>query len=85
MPRNEEFHVGHSDPLNSVAKIKWHAVVGGKRYPLEKTMQGVGYDATCTTCGWDSGTGGAVKSHVKRKVDDHKFDHEWAAKKATGA
>jgi hypothetical protein len=34
----EDFHAGHSDPLNSIAKIRWHAVVGGKRYPLEKTL-----------------------------------------------
>ena len=62
-------------PLNSKPKIKWFAVWGGQRFPREKSMRGMGWDATCS-CGWDSKTGGALESSVKRDIANHKLDHE---------
>lgn len=61
-------------------RITWWVYSGGYGQPLERirktaTMRGhwPGYDATCE-CGWDSKTGGAVKSSVERDVRDHKYD-----------
>lgn len=72
-------------PLNSKPAVKWFGVIGGKtRYPREKGMAAKdwGWDATCS-CGWDSGTGGALMSSVKKDVEKHKFDHEWHSDMAT--
>ncbi len=55
-------------------KVRWFVYAGGERIPRESTMRGTwGYDAVCS-CGWDSKTGGAVESCVKRAVAEHKWD-----------
>ena len=55
-------------------RIRWWVYAGGERIPREATMRGQwGYDATCS-CGWDSRTGGAVRSCIEREVHDHKWD-----------
>jgi hypothetical protein len=68
------------------AKIKWHAVFGSPngniKVPLEKGMQPHGYEASCNTCGWETKTGGAIKAEVKRRIDDHKWDHSYESNKA---
>lgn len=54
-------------------KIAWFVYAGGERIPRTRTMRGQwDYDATCE-CGWDSRTGGAVRSYVEREVTDHKW------------
>jgi hypothetical protein len=57
-------------------RIRWFVVVNGERYPREATMRGyTAFEATCS-CGWDSKTGGAVRSAVEHAVWEHKFDVE---------
>jgi len=31
----------------------------------------VGYDVTCSACGWESRTGGAIRASVLRDIDRH--------------
>lgn len=33
------------------------------------------FEAKCS-CGWETHTGGAVRSYIQSRVDDHKFDVE---------
>lgn len=62
-------------------RIIWWVYVGdsdspGGRQRIRRTatMRGTwGYDAECTTHGWDSRTGGAVRSYVAREVWAHKY------------
>lgn len=59
-------------------RIHWFVYVGHgetrERIPRTSGMRGLwDYDATCE-CGWDSRTGGAVRSYVEREVADHKWD-----------
>ena len=71
------------EKIQAKPKISWWVYVGGRdgipweRIRHQATMRGwVAWDATCT-CGWDSQTGGAVRSYVEREVWTHKhFDHE---------
>lgn len=54
--------------------IRWWVYAGTERIPRTATMRGQwAYDATCS-CGWDSRTGGAVRSYVERAVADHKWE-----------
>lgn len=50
---------------------------GGDLIPWESSMRGFwpGYEAKCS-CGWETRTGGAVKSYIDREVEDHKQDVE---------
>lgn len=44
--------------------------------PRESTMRGAwACEAKCS-CGWETRTGGAVRSWIDREVADHKFDVE---------
>ena len=54
-------------------KISWFVVLdGGERMRRQDSMRGTwAWDATCS-CGWDSRTGGAVFTAVRRAVNDHK-------------
>jgi hypothetical protein len=59
-------------------KIRWFVYAGGFGAPLVKiphtsTMRGTwaGYDVECS-CGWESRTGGAVRSYIKREIWAHK-------------
>ena len=58
--------------------IKWFAVSMGERIPATKSMRGTwGWDATCS-CGWDSKTGGAIRSSVEQDVRLHKImEHDY--------
>lgn len=64
-------------PSRDSIKIKWWVVQDGRRYPHESTMRGQwAFEATCA-CGWDSKTGGAVRSAIRRDVANHKlYDHQ---------
>lgn len=57
-------------------RISWWVYAGPERIRHTNHMRGQwGYDATCS-CGWDSHTGGAVRSAVALAVWEHKFlDH----------
>ena len=55
-------------------RISWFVWADGEKIPHTSGMRGTwGHDARCS-CGWETRTGGAVKSYVQRLVDDHKFD-----------
>lgn len=57
-------------------RISWFVYVGRDRIRHTATMRGLwAYDATCS-CGWDSRTGGAVRSYIQGEVDYHKFQVE---------
>jgi hypothetical protein len=47
---------------------------GGELVPWQASMRGSwpGYEAKCS-CGWESHTGGAVRSYVETLVVDHKW------------
>lgn len=70
----------------SAHRIRWYVRVP----PCEEAPDGYlrhtasmrgtwGYDARCS-CGWDSRTGGAVRSYVQREIDSHRFEAELDAK-----
>ncbi len=71
--------------------IKWFVWSGDVKMPYESSMRGQwGWDATCS-CGWETRTGGAVRSWVLQAVQDHKkyehgyeydFQYDFAAKEA---
>lgn len=44
-------------------------------------MRGFGFDVRCS-CGWDSKTGGAVKSYVEEEVRKHRSEAEFGARLA---
>lgn len=56
-------------------KITWFVVVDGQRIRRTSTMRGTwGYDVDCS-CGQQTRTGGATRSHIEGRVYDHKhFD-----------
>lgn len=79
--------VDYNNPkLREPAKIRWFGYQRGDNGSMERTprLKGVtgypGFDATCTTCGWDSRIGQGLEAAVKRAVEDHKWDHEWAVR-----
>jgi hypothetical protein len=65
-----------SEDRKPKARISWWVYAGSERIPRSASMRGLwNYDATCS-CGWDSRTGGAVRSYVEREVWMHKrLDH----------
>ena len=60
------------------AQIKWFYVVNGRKYRMVKGLIGnTAWDATCS-CGWESRTGGGVKSWLDQMVFEHKYyDHDY--------
>lgn len=42
--------------------------------PRERSMQGPWPCEAKCSCGWETRTGGAVRSWINREVEDHKFD-----------
>ena len=61
-------------------RAKWFVYAGGYGQPLEKiphqaSMRGnwPGYDVECS-CGWESKTGGAVKTYVADQLWDHRYE-----------
>ena len=67
-------------------RIRWFVYVydsSGRRYrlPRQASMRGVwGYDVECS-CGWQTTTGGAIRSYVEREARQHKLtaceDDDW--------
>lgn len=54
--------------------ITWFVYAGGERMRHQSTMRGFNaWDATCS-CGWETRTGGGVRSWVQELVTDHKYD-----------
>jgi hypothetical protein len=57
---------------NEEHRIRWFVRSGDGFVPHEGGMRGSwGYEARCS-CGWDSRTGGALRSYVEGLVRDHK-------------
>jgi hypothetical protein len=57
----------------TIHRISWWVYAGRDRIRHTATMRGQwSYDATCS-CGWDSRTGGCVRSYVQGEVDLHKW------------
>ena len=53
-------------------RIRWYVYAGDEMIPHTATMRGTwGYDAKCS-CGWETTTGGAVRSSIEREVWIHK-------------
>ena len=61
-------------------RVRWWVYTGGvdedgrrERIPRVSTMRGQwpGYDVECS-CGWESRTGGAVRSYIEQLVWEHK-------------
>jgi hypothetical protein len=54
-------------------KARWFAYAGGERIPAQSTMRGTwGWDVVCS-CGWETNTGGGVRSYVEDKLWDHRY------------
>jgi uncharacterized protein YndB with AHSA1/START domain len=57
-------------------RATWFVCAGRERIRHTASMRGSwGYDVTCS-CGWDSRTGGAVRSYVAGKLLDHRLDSQ---------
>jgi hypothetical protein len=61
--------------------IKWFVYAGEEKIRYNATMRGTwGYDAECS-CGWETKTGGAIKSSVQADVELHKtMEHNYTRK-----
>ena len=63
-------------------RISWWvytgAIVDGRRERIRRTATMLGrwpgYDGVCS-CGWETHTGGAVRSYIEHEVWSHKFEH----------
>lgn len=54
-------------------RMKWFVYAGGVRVRHTSTMRGQwGYDVTCS-CGWETTTGGATRSHIEDEIYIHKL------------
>lgn len=62
-------------------RTSWWVYTGGtdeqgrrERIRWQSTMRGFwpGYDASCS-CGWETRTGGAVRSYIRQQIWEHKF------------
>jgi 4-hydroxy-3-methylbut-2-enyl diphosphate reductase IspH len=65
-------------PTTQKVIIKWFGVSQDVRVPASASMRGTwGWDATCS-CGWDSKTGGAIRTYVQQEVRLHKImEHDY--------
>lgn len=55
-------------------RIRHYVHSGGELIPRESGMRGEWpCDAKCS-CGWETRSGGAVRSFIEKAVRDHKFD-----------
>lgn len=64
--------------------IKWFVWSGDVKMPYESSMRGTwGFDAKCS-CGWETRTGGAVRSSVQSDVNTHKFSEHGYRYEITG-
>jgi hypothetical protein len=60
-------------------QIKWFVYAGEEKIAYQSSLRGTyGYDATCS-CGWESKTGGGVRTWVKDLVETHKrLEHNYS-------
>jgi hypothetical protein len=58
--------------------VKWFVYAGGEKIRYTSTMRGTwGYDAECS-CGYETKTGGGVRTWVANMMEDHKrFEHNY--------
>lgn len=65
-------------------RIIWWVYTGGRdengrreRIRRVSTMRGFwpGYDVECATHGWETRTGGAVRSYIEQEIWEHKWEH----------
>jgi hypothetical protein len=68
-------------PTTQKVQIKWFVYSMGHKLPKTASMRGAwdGYDFACS-CGYESRTGGAIKSCVTDIMEKHKrieHDYEW--------
>ena len=60
-------------PTTDKVVIQWFAVLhDGTKLRNNKGFIHNAWDVTCS-CGWESKTGGAIKSYVKDLVENHKW------------
>lgn len=61
--------------------IKWFVWAGDQKMRHESSMRGTwGWDAECS-CGWQTRTGGAIRSSVESDVQLHKtMEHNYSYK-----
>jgi hypothetical protein len=54
-------------------RMRWFVYSTGEKLPRVATMRGTwdGYDVQCS-CGWETRTGGAIKSYIDQLVWEHK-------------
>ena len=66
------------------ANIKWFYVVNDQKYRYVKGLIGVtAWEVSCS-CGWESHTGGGVRSWLDQLVFEHKFyDHDYKIELST--
>lgn len=60
-------------PTSEKVTIQWFVYAGNEKIRHNATMRGQwGFDATCS-CGWETKTGGSIKSFVILHVELHKI------------
>ena len=57
-------------------RIRWYVYAGGELVPREASMRGAWPCEAKCSCGWETRTGGAVRSWIERAVREHKWDVE---------
>lgn len=55
-------------------RIRWYVYAGEVMIPRESTMRGEWPCEAKCSCGWETKTGGAVRSFIEKAIADHKFD-----------
>ena len=54
-------------------KITWWVWAGSEKIRRTASMRGTwGYDATCS-CGWETHTGGAIRSYIESEIRLHRL------------
>lgn len=54
-------------------RMAWYVYAGAEKIRHTASMRGAwGYDVTCS-CGWETRTGGAVRSYIEAEVWLHKM------------
>jgi hypothetical protein len=62
-------------PTTEKVNIQWLVWSGMEKIPFETSMRGAwGWDVKCS-CGWESRTGGGVRSWLKEMVRNHKLEN----------
>ena len=67
-------------PTSEKITIKWFVYNGNEKTRYTGGLGFRAWDASCS-CGWESKTGGAIRTSVLRDVNDHKtFAHGYTYK-----